>query len=173
MQIDNTIIQTTSSLITPVAMLFLQDTILTMVPWLAVMFSCIICDLAAGIRKSFLLGINVSWSMAFRETMGKMVVYFAFVMMVASIEVATSHDIKAALYGCLIISVIEFGSVISNIFKPYGIEISLLSILKIFFKRFLHFSTEEVEALQKQEKIKKIVFHEKERWEGRKKLKNK
>ena len=169
MQIDNTVIQTTSSFFTPMAMLFLQDTITTMFPWLCAMFCCVLCDLVAGVRKSYALGIDVSWTMAARETMGKAVVYFAFVMMVATIEVASSHKLGVAYYGCLVVSLLECGSVISNILKPHGIEISLKSILKTVFMRLFRLNKDEAETLQKEERIEKIVAQEKARWEARKK----
>lgn len=118
MRIPNALMMAAGGLIT-LAVTFYKDTVTTMLPWITVMFAVVVCDLIAGLRKSLKLGVHISWSMAFRETMGKLVVYFSFVMMVAMIDAASEHTFKIALWGCLFICAIEFGSVISNILKPY------------------------------------------------------
>lgn len=171
MRIPQTLTMTAAGLMTPIAMMFLQDTIRTMIPWLLVMLSVVICDLVAGIRKSLKLGVHVSWSLAIRETMGKMVVYVAFVLMVAMIDAASGHSFSIAEYGCLLVCAIEGGSIISNMLKPYGIDISLKSIIKFFTMKATRSTEEEAGALVNEERVSEITEREKDRWEKRHKHK--
>lgn len=167
MRIPQILMTSAAGVFTPVAVLFLQDTFKTMIPWIMVMLSVVACDLVAGIRKSLKLNVHVSWSMAFRETMGKMVIYVAFVLMVAMIDAASGHSFKIALWGCLLICALEGGSIISNILKPYGIDITPKSILEFFTERTLHTTEEETEELVHEDKMQDIVQREKDRWEKR------
>lgn len=167
MRIPQILMTSAAGVFTPVAVLFLQDTFKTMIPWIMVMLSVVACDLIAGIRKSLKLDVHVSWSMAFRETMGKMVIYVAFVLMVAMIDAASDHSFKIALWGCLLICALEGGSIISNLLKPYGIDITPKSIFKFFTERALHTTDEEAEELVHEDKMQDIVQREKDRWEKR------
>ena len=135
MKISNQVITTTSSVFTPVAVAFIEKTIVTMLPWLMVMFAVIITDLVSGIRKSHKLRIHISPTTALRETFGKSIVYFSFVMMVAMIDVAANGGTAIAKWACLGICALEGGSIVSNIAKPYGIIISPKGLLKLLLKR--------------------------------------
>ena len=76
---------------------FLQESIGHIIPWVIVAFCVIVCDLVVGIRKSLLMNEEVRFSSACRRTLGKMVSYFMFVIMVAVIDVAShtaSHPTK-------------------------------------------------------------------------------
>lgn len=166
MKIPQAATNTASGLFVPMATMFLQDTVRTMLPWIMVMLSVVICDLVAGIRKSLKLGIHVSWSLAARETMGKMVTYVAFVMMVAMIDAASEHTFKIALWGCLFICAIEFGSVISNILKPYGVDITPKGIVKIFVKgKFGVDDADAAELVGDDNNLEELRQREKDRWE--------
>ena len=165
MKLDNTITQTTSGLFTPVAVGFIQNSIQMMIPWLIVMFVVILTDLISGIRKSLKLGVEVSPSTAFRETMGKMVTYFSWVIMVCLVDVAMGGNATAAKWGCLIVIGIEGGSIVGNILKPYGIEISLKSILRVIFMRSpLNASQKEANQVIRDKKIEQIRKKEHEKW---------
>ena len=124
MKIPEPVVMTASGGVTTIAGLFLQQSIEIMVPWLIATFAVVIADLAAGIRKSHLLGVHVSPSTAFRETMGKVVVYFAFVMTAAMIDVAADGGLLIAKWCCLFVMLIEG-----------GITLSLKALLKFFLKR--------------------------------------
>lgn len=172
MKIDNQITQTTSGVFTPIAVAFIQDSIKIMIPWLIVMFFAIITDLISGIRKSIKLGVDVSPSTAFRETMGKMVTYFAWVIMVCLFDVATGGNASVAKWGCILVIALEGGSAFSNFMKPYGIEISLKGILKFLFMRSpLHASEEEADQVIRDDRVEKIRKQENEKWnrKGKKK----
>lgn len=156
-----------AGLLTPVAMIFLQDAFKTMVPWIMVMLAVVACDLIAGIRKSLKLGVHISWSMAVRETMGKMVVYVAFVMMVAMIDAASGHSFRIAMWGCLLVCALEGGSILSNMLKPYGVDITPGAILKFFMMKVTKSSDDEAGALVNDENIDVIKERERDRWEKR------
>lgn len=169
MRIPQSATNTAAGFFTPFAVVFLQDTFKTMLPWIMVMLSVVTCDLIAGLRKSLKLGVHISWSMAFRETMGKMVVYVAFVLMVAMIDAASEHSFHIALWGCLFICALEGGSIISNILKPYGIDISPKTIVKLFSQKVANLSTEEADELVNSDEMEKIKAREKDRWEKKQK----
>lgn len=130
-----------------------------------VMLAVVACDLIAGIRKSVKLGVHVSWSMAFRETMGKMVVYVAFVLMVAMIDAASSHSFNIAMWGCLFICALEGGSIISNFLKPYGVDITPRSIARFFTMKVANATAEEADELVSGDVVDSIRKREKDRWE--------
>lgn len=165
MRLSDGVVQTTAGVFTPVAVGFVANAIQMMIPWLIVMFAVIITDLISGIRKSIKLGVDVSPSTAFRETMGKMVTYFAWAVMVCLVDVASGGDGGAAKWGCLLIIGIEAGSIVSNIVKPYGLDISLRGIIKVIFARSpLGISSEEADSIVKKANIRKARRKENNKW---------
>ena len=85
------------------------------------------------------MGEEVRFSRAVRNTMGKMVTYFAFVCMVCMICVASGEKYQIDIWSCLLVCFIEGCSIIGNILKPKGINFNLLGALneigKATFKR--------------------------------------
>ena len=167
MKIPQPMVNLSCGVAAPMAMTFLQDSMQTMFPWLAAMTMVVLCDLAFGIRKSRKLGIHVSGSMAFRETMGKLIVYATFVIMVCFVEVAAKHSLKVALWSCLFICAIEGCSIISNMLKPYGVTISMDWIIKTAIRRVAGLDADEAEKAIAHEKLQKMKDAEKARWESR------
>ena len=163
MKIPQPIVMTASGGVSAAASLFMEQVVTIMMPWLITTFAVILADLAAGIRKSHLLGVHVSPSTAFRETMGKTVVYFAFVMTAAMIDVSAQGNMKIAKWCCLFIMTVEGGSVVSNILIPYGIRLSPKAVIKFFLKKSpLGVSDEDAEEFFKQ------VRKENAKWNQRK-----
>lgn len=119
----------------PTTFAFLQEALIVMVPWAITMFFVIIADLAAGVWKSYKLNIDIRFSRGLRETMGKILVYFAFVCMIACINVAFAGEFQFAKWAAALIIVIEFGSIVSNLLKPHGINLSLTAIIKAFLQK--------------------------------------
>lgn len=99
---------------------FLADSLAHVIPWLIVSFCVVMCDLAFGVRKSFLMNEEVRFSTALRRTIGKLITYFAFVCMVVTINIASGSKFDIDIYSCLLVCFIEFCSIISNILKPKG-----------------------------------------------------
>lgn len=147
---------------------YLGDSINTMAPWLIALTLVVLTDLIAGCRKSLQLGVHVSVSTAARETMGKLVVYWAFVLMVASIEVATGHKYNIAMWGCLLICAFEGLSIVGNILKPMGIDLSLGNIISVTLQRVCGISQREAGKVAKDESVEIIKKREEKKWNQRK-----
>ena len=163
MRIPEPVVMFASGGITTIASLFWQQSVVVMLPWLITTFVVILADLAAGIRKSHLLQVHVSPTTAIRETMGKAVVYFGFVMSAAMLDVAADGNMKIAKWCCLFIMTVEGGSVVSNILIPYGIRLSPKAVLKFFLKKSpLGVSDDDAEDFFKQAK------KENDKWNKRK-----
>ena len=113
-----------------IASAFIGQTLSHMIPWLMVTAAVILCDLASGVRKSLIMGEEVRFSRAVRNTMGKMVTYFAFVCMVCMICVASGEQYGIDKWSCLLVCFIEGCSIVSNILKPKGINFNLLNALR-------------------------------------------
>lgn len=132
MNINIKVMEATGGLIIPVMLGFLGESIMLMIPWFITMFTIICTDLAAGVWKSYKLQIPIRISKAFRDTMGKMIVYFAFVIMICCINVALKGEFDFAKWSALFVIVIEGGSIISNLLKTHGINLSLNALIKAF-----------------------------------------
>lgn len=135
---------------------------MVMVPWIITMFFVVLADLAAGLWKSYKLGIQIRVSRGLRETMGKLLVYLAFVCMIACINVAYQADFQFAKWAAGLIIAIEFGSIISNLLKPHGINVSLTAIIKaIIIKSPLPITCDQANEIVKEENLEQIVAEEK------------
>ena len=164
MKIPHNVVLATSGVVIPTAFAFLQEALIVMVPWAITMLSVVIADLAAGLWKSYKLGIEIRFSRGLRETMGKILVYFAFVCMVACVNVALAGEFQFAKWAAGVIVAIEFGSIIANILKPHGINISLSAILKALLQKSpLPISCEGANEIIKEEKLEEIIKEEKEK----------
>lgn len=135
-----------------VASAFVMESLQHMIPWLIVSFVVIITDLAFGVRKSMLIGEEVRFSRAIRATLGKMVTYFAFVIMVCMLNVATGQDWNIDVYSCLLVCFIEGCSIIGNILKPKGIKIDMLNAARVFVKKAADVGDEDVKCILKEDK---------------------
>lgn len=124
---------------------FLNESIGHMIPWMIVSFFVILCDLVVGIRKSLLMNEEVRFSSACRRTMGKMVSYFMFVVMVTVIDVAANGGGTIDKYACLSVCLIEFSSIISNILKPKGYDINLIKVIAVVFGKKFDVAKKDIE----------------------------
>ena len=163
MKLSPLLVLTTSAIFTPVFTAFALETVQLMMPWLVVMLCVIITDLVAGVRKSLKFGVHVSWSTACRETFGKIVVYFAFAVTAAVVDVAAHGDTLIAKWCCLAVIAIEGGSIMSNILKPHGIELSIKGVLKYILFRF-GVSHEDAEEILDEQKWEEMRERERDRW---------
>lgn len=149
---EKAIHQVTSSVFAPIAGSFVIDSLQLMVPWLIAMFCVIICDLVTGVRKSLLLKEHVRLSRAWRATMGKMVTYFSFVVMVVMVNKAAGDNLHIDTYACLFVCFIEGCSIISNILKPKGYNINLAAAISLFSKKVFSVDKEDVKYVINKEK---------------------
>lgn len=130
---------------------FVIESLHHMIVWLIVMFSVIMCDLAFGVRKRFILNEEVRISKAFRDTMGKMVTYFSFVVMVVMISEATGND-KIALWGVLAVCGVEGLSIIGNILRPKGYDVNLSAVITMLAKKIFSIDKEYSEGIIEKKK---------------------
>jgi len=161
------------SIISPItlAISIYEGTAEMIMKWLVVMMLCVIADLCSGLWKCVRLGIDVSFSTAIRETLGKIVIYSTFVLMVSTFDFAMEGDEKIAKWCCAFICFIELGSVISNILKPHGIDVSLRGIIKSFLYRSpLRMEDDESDSILGEKRtISEIRRAEQKKWQrGRK-----
>lgn len=126
---------------------FFAESIAHMLPWLFVSFAVIVCDLIVGIRKSLIMHEEVRFSRAIRRTMGKMLTYFSFCVMVAMIDVAAGSDGKIDKYACLLVCFVEGTSIISNILKPKGFELNLIKIVALGISKMFKVDKKDVEEV--------------------------
>jgi len=170
MKLDSAVTQTTSSVFTSIALSFLWDSIGIMIPWLIVMFAVIVTDLISGIRKSLKFDIDVALSSAVRRTMGKMVTYFSWVVMVCLVESAVGDNSDIAKWACLLVIAMEVGSIISNLLKPHGIDISASAVLKFFVMHTpIGPSREEADEIIVDSNLEQLREKEREKWKHRSK----
>ena len=131
---------------------FLNESIGHMLPWLIVSFFVILCDLVVGIRKCLLMNEEVRFSSACRRTMGKMVSYFMFVIMVTVIDVAANGGGTIDKWACLSVCLIEFSSIMSNILKPKGYDINLIKIIAVVFGKKFDVAKKDIEEIIEKQK---------------------
>lgn len=156
--------QSSAGILTSMAAIFLQDAVQTMLPWLFTMIAVIICDLAFGVRKSMKLGIHISPSRALRATMSKMVTYVAWVMAVAMIDCAEGHSLNITTWACLLVCLIEGMSIIGNMLKPYGYDLSVKSCVVFFLSLIFRQDKEQLEGLVSDERLDVIIARERKKW---------
>lgn len=126
---------------------FLQESIGHIIPWIIVAFAVILCDLVVGIRKSLMMGEEVRFSSACRRTLGKCVSYFAFVIMVAAIDVAAHGGGTIDKWACLAVCLIEFSSIMSNLLKPKGYDVNFAKLIALVFGKKFDMSKKEIEEV--------------------------
>lgn len=126
---------------------FLQESIGHVIPWLIVAACVIVCDLVVGIRKSLMMGEQVRFSSACRRTLGKMVSYFMFVIMVSVIDVAANGGGVIDKWACLLVCFIEFSSIMSNILKPKGYDVNFAKLVAVVFGKRFDVAKKDIEEI--------------------------
>lgn len=150
MKIPQPVIMIASGGITSAATMFLNHSMVVMLPWFITLFVFVLADLSGGRYKSHKLAVHFAWSTAIRESLGKIVVYLAGVLAFAMVDVAAKGNLVIAKWCCLLLCAVEGGSFVSNILAPHGIRLSLKGIIKLFLKRSpLSIGDEEVEEIIK------------------------
>ena len=115
-----------------------------LVNWLLVMTFIILADLASGIRKHYLLrDEEIRFSKGVRDTMGKFVTYYSFVIAFVMIDIASGHDYHIDKWACLSVCAIESVSIANNLLKPHGLQLSLRAILRALGKK-VEIDTDEI-----------------------------
>ena len=107
-----------------------------LVYWLLVMTFIIIADLASGIRKHYMLrDEEIRFSKGVRDTMGKFVTYYAFVVAFVMIDIASGREYNIDKWACLAVCGIESVSIANNLLKPHGLELSFEGIMRVLGRK--------------------------------------
>ena len=131
---------------------FIGDAIIEMIPWMLVTLAVIVCDLVFAIWAAWKMGERVRFSKGCRDTMGKIVVYTAFVLMVCFIDVATGAKWHIERWACLAVCFIEGCSIFNHLLRPKGISIDLGKALSAVVAKFTKIDKQVVDAAITKEK---------------------
>lgn len=115
--------------------LLIQNSIEGMSVWLFVMFWVIIADLATASYKVYKDDTKeFRVSKAIRDTLAKMVVYYAVV--VAAVFTAESLKMPEISYwACALIFLAEGLSIVGNLLKAHGYELDTKSVVKLIVSK--------------------------------------
>ena len=105
-------------------------------PWLIAMTLVVVVDLLTGLRKCWMLGIDIRWSKGYRATLSKLVCYWAFACGAVMVQEACDNAYPIAMWACLSVISIEGISIAGNILKPHGYTINLQALAKNIGKRY-------------------------------------
>ena len=105
-------------------------------PWLIAMTLVVVVDLLTGLRKCWMLGIDIRWSKGYRATLSKLVCYWAFACCAVMVQEACNNAYNIAMWACLSVIAIEGISIVGNILKPHGYSINLQALAKNIGKRY-------------------------------------
>ena len=97
------------------------------------------------------MGEEVRFSSACRRTMGKMLSYFMFVIMVAVIDVAANGGGVIDKWACLAVCLIEFSSIMSNIMRPKGYDVNLVKMIAVVFSKKFDVAKKDIEEIIEKE----------------------
>lgn len=107
-----------------------------LVNWLLVMTFIIIADLVSSIRKHYLLQDEpIRFSKGVRDTMGKFVTYYSFVVAFVMLEIASGHVYHIDKWACMTVCAIESFSIVNNLLKPHGLQLSLRGLMRVLGKK--------------------------------------
>lgn len=112
------------------AVVFLQQSVLNMIPYLIIAVILIIVDLYFGVKAAKKRGEKVRASRAFRRTMGKTMEYVCWVILASSLSVA----FQTVVIEWVVLGIVmgnELLSVLTNFFELHGYKIKGLNIFKI------------------------------------------
>lgn len=99
--------------LTATLLLFFENSLAKMLPFLFISFVIILLDLWFGIQAAKTRGEEIRWSRAARRTIGKSFEYFCWCVLASSVSVATGYDIIQTVLMLTIIG-IECISIFQN-----------------------------------------------------------
>lgn len=112
------------------AVIFLQEAVTNMIPYLIIAVILIIVDLYFGIKAAKKRGESIRPSRALRRTVGKAVEYVCWVILSSTLSIAFGTQlIEWVVLGIVMGN--ELLSIITNYFEIHGYKIQGLNIFKI------------------------------------------
>lgn len=147
---DNTLVIAANGGFAAMASSFVMQSMESIIPWLFVMTAIICCDLFSAWWRCYKTAIRIRFSKAIRDTMAKVVIYYAFVVSACFTDVAAQMDVNISRTACLIVCCIEFSSILGNLMKVHGMEIAFNDIIKFLVRKTANISKEDIEEIIKE-----------------------
>lgn len=120
------------------ASIFIIEAISEMIPYIIGMFSIILCDLAAGYFRAKKLGEEIRFSRAWRNTLSKMVTYFAIVVTFVIIDLSAKANGWIAYGMILFVYFLEISSIISNLLKTKGLNLDMGKLIELIASKLMN-----------------------------------
>ncbi len=139
-----------------IASAFVIESLEHLLPWLMVMAAIILCDLFSGLARCVKLGVKVRFSKAVRDTFAKSIVYFAFCVSVAMVDVASGGEYGIDKWACLIICFIEGASMISNIMRWHGYDLNFNKLIGVILKKHADIDLEDSDGIIKKARPERV-----------------
>ena len=108
---------------TATALIFFNESIVRMIPYLIAAVPLIVLDLIWGMKAARIRGERIRFSKCLRKTFGKVVEYICWVLLAATMSLAFNMKwIEWVVLGVVFVN--EFASIIGNYLETRGLEIS-------------------------------------------------
>lgn len=139
--------------VTATAIAFLHSALTSMLPYLIIAVPLIILDLIWGIRAARYRKEKVTFSRAFRKTVGKSFDYLCWSVLAATLSLAfEARWLEWVVFGGVVFN--EMVSIVGNFLETKGIEFSLTSLYRLIFRKAgaqlgVEVTQEEVEEIIK------------------------
>lgn len=139
--------------VTATAIAFLHAALTSMLPYLIIAVPLIILDLIWGIRAARYRKEKVTFSRAFRKTVGKSFDYLCWSVLAATLSLAfEARWLEWVVFGGVVFN--EMVSIVGNFLETKGIEFSLTSLYRLIFRKAgaqlgVEVTQEEVEEIIK------------------------
>lgn len=123
----------TASGIATASILFFQEAVTHMLPWLICAVPLILLDLNFGIKAARYRKEAVRFSRAFRRTFGKVVEYFAWVCFAATASLAFEVKwVEMVVLGAVYVN--ELASIVGNCLETKGLKVNWKYVVDTVFK---------------------------------------
>lgn len=119
--------------VSAVAVAFIQEAVLRMIPYAVPSFVLLLLDLLYGIKAAKFRGEKVRVSTAVRRSMTKLFSYCCWLIIASTMSLSFHKDwIEWAVLGLVYVN--EFSSVIGNYLETKGIEFSMVNLYRWILK---------------------------------------
>ena len=120
--------------VSSVAIAFLQEAVLRMIPYAIPGIMLVILDLIFGIRAANFRGERVRFSTALRRTMTKTFSYICFIILASTLALAFSQNwLEWLVLGLVYTN--EFASIVGNYLETKGLVFSFKAFYRWLFKK--------------------------------------
>lgn len=138
--------------VTATAIAFLHSALTSMLPYLIIAVPLVILDLIWGIRAARCRTEKVTFSRAFRKTVGKCFDYICWAVLAASVAIAFETKwLEWLIFGAVVFN--ELISIVTNFFETKGVELSIVNIWRVVVKK----GSEKAGASLSDEEISGII----------------